>query len=442
LKTFKKGGITLNDNKLSASSAIKKLAIPEIAYIPLQQHLGAPAIPTVNINDKVKAGQLIAKAQGTFSANIHSSVSGTVIDIREIKDTSGQLNKSFIIHTEGDEWLENIDSSTTLKKEITLSSEEIISKVIEAGIVGMGGATFPSHVKLTIPDGKTADVLIINGVECEPYLTADHRLMLEKGHEILVGIQIMKKALGVEKAMIGIENNKPDAIEYLQKNSKEYSGIDVVALKPKYPQGGEKQLIKALINREVPSGGLPIDVGAIVHNVGTVFAVYEAVQKDKPLFERIVTVSGKSLRNPSNFLVRIGTPVSELINATGGLPGDTGKIINGGPMMGKEINDIEIPVIKGTTGILILPKSEIKNLKTINCIRCAKCVDACPMGFEPYMLALLSENSNFKRIEKEIIMDCIECNSCAYICPSGRPVLDLIRQGKMKVKEIKTKSNN
>ena len=442
MKTFKKGGITLNDNKLSASSAVKALAIPEIATIPLQQHFGSSAIPIININDKVKTGQLIGKANGNFSANIHSSVSGVVKDIREIIYSNGQLINSIIIQTEGDEWLENIDRSDIVKKEIIFSSEEIISKVVESGIVGMGGATFPSHVKLTIPEGKKADVLIINGAECEPYLTADHRLMLEKGNEIFVGIQILKKALGVEKALIGIENNKLDAIDNLKNISKEYSGIEVISLKPKYPQGGEKQLIKALVNREVPTGGLPIDVGVIVHNVGTTFAIYEAVQKNKPLFERVVTVTGNSINNPSNFLVRIGTSVSELINVAGGLPKDTGKIINGGPMMGKEITDIETPITKGTTGILILSKSEIQNVKTINCIRCAKCVDVCPMGFEPYLLALLAENSDIKRIEKEIIMDCIECSSCSYICPSGRPVLDLIKLGKMKLKELKNKSNN
>jgi electron transport complex protein RnfC len=341
-----------------------------------------------------------------------------------------------IIEVEGDEWEESIDRSNGLKKEIQLNQKEIIQKINEMGVVGLGGATFPSHVKLMVPEGKKAEVLIINGVECEPYLTSDHRLMMEKGEEMLVGVQILMVALGVNKAMIGIENNKPDAISHLDKLSKNFQGISVHGLKVKYPQGAEKQLIKALVNREVPSGKLPIEVGTVVHNAGTAYAVYEAVQKNKPLFERVVTITGKSVKNPGNFLVRIGTPVLELIAAAGGLPEDTGKVIGGGPMMGKALNSLEVPIVKGTSGILILPVNESFRYPVLNCIRCGKCITVCPMGLEPYLLEKLVLVSDWERTESEKVMDCIECGSCHYTCPANRPLLDYIRLGKNKVGQL------
>jgi len=302
--------------------------------------------------------------------------------------------------------------------------------------VGMGGATFPTHVKLMIPPGKKAEYLIINGVECEPYLTSDHRLMLEKPAEIITGIRLLMKALGVEKAIIGIENNKPDAIELLSKTAADYPGIEVVPLKVKYPQGGEKQLIAALTGREVPSGKLPIEVGCVVQNVGTAFAVYEAVQKNKPLIERIVTVTGSNISQPSNFLVRIGTPIITLLEKAGWNPEKAGKIINGGPMMGKALFSPEVPLVKGTSGILVLNRDEAYREKTEPCIRCAKCISVCPMGLQPYLLARVSEIGRFDIAENEYILDCIECGSCQYTCPSARPLLDHIRLGKYKVNQI------
>ena len=276
-------------------------------------------------------------------------------------------------------------------------------------------------------------VLIINGVECEPYLTSDHRLMLEKGEEVLIGTTILMKALNVSKAMIGIENNKKDAVEHLTKLATGFKGITVHPLKVKYPQGAEKQLIKALINREVPSGRLPLDVNTVVHNVGTAFAVYEAVQKNKPLFERVVTITGKSLANPGNYVVRTGTPVSKLIEAAGGMPEDTGKIVSGGPMMGKALANADVPVVKGTSGIILFPKSESGRTVSKPCIRCAKCVSACALNLEPYLLMTLSEKGMFEKAEKERITDCMECGSCSYTCPAGRPLLDYIRLGKATV---------
>ncbi len=436
LKTFKLGGVHPPENKISEDQAIGGLPIPKVANIPISQHLGVPAKPLVIKGDLVKVGQLVAKGEAFISANIHSSVSGKVLKIDNVIDTSGYRRPTIVINVEGDEWEDDIDRSDELKKEITLTQKEIIDKINKMGVVGLGGATFPSHVKLMVPEGKKAEVLIINGVECEPYLTSDHRLMMEKGEEMLVGAQILKIALGVNKAMIGIENNKPDAIKHLTGLAKNYDGIEVYGLKVKYPQGAEKQLIKALVNREVPSGKLPIEVGAVVHNAGTAFAVYEAVQKNKPLIERVVTLTGKSVKKPGNFMVRVGTPISELIEAAGGLPEDTGKVIGGGPMMGKALTSLDVPVVKGTSGILIMKESESSRENVLNCIRCSKCVSVCPMGLEPYLLEKVVMFEDYERTEKERVMDCIECGSCQYTCPANRPLLDYLRLGKNKVGQI------
>ncbi len=443
LKTFKLGGVHPAENKISENEEIKVLSVPKVAYIPISQHLGVPAKAMVAKGDMIKVGQQIAKGEAFISANIHSSVSGKVQKIDNVIDTSGYKRTAVVVQVNGDEWKEEIDRGTELKKEITLSQKEIIQKINDMGVVGLGGATFPSHVKLMVPDGKKADVLIINGVECEPYLTSDHRLMMEKGEEMMVGVEILKIALGVNRAIIGIENNKPDAIKHLSDIAKDYSGIDVQGLKVKYPQGAEKQLIKALINREVPSGKLPIEVGAVVNNAGTAFAVYEAVQKNKPLLERVVTLTGKSVKEPGNFMVRIGTPISELVEAAGGLPEDTGKVIGGGPMMGKALNSLDVPVVKGTSGILIMNKIESGRPAVQNCIRCSKCVSVCPMGLEPYLLEKTVMFEDYERTEQEKVMDCIECGSCHYTCPANRPLLDYLRLGKNKVGHIiRTRSKN
>jgi electron transport complex protein RnfC len=398
--------------------------------------MGNPAKALVAKGDEVSTGQLIARGEGFLSGNIHASVSGKVAKIDEVQDISGYKRQAIFIDTSGDKWEESVKIDGTLDKEIRLDGAGIINKINEAGIVGLGGATFPTHVKLTIPRGKKATCLIINGVECEPYLTSDHALMLEKGEEIMVGIHLLMKALNVNRAGIGIENNKHDAIEQMQRLASDYEGITVNALKVKYPQGGEKQLIKAITGREVPSGGLPVDVGVVVFNVATVFAVYEAVQKNKPLIERIVTVTGKNVRQPSNFRVRIGTPIHTLIEAAGGLPENTGKVIVGGPMMGKALGDTQVPVSKGTSGILIVPEEESSRSLIAPCIRCARCVSVCPMGLEPYLLMPLSQQNNFDRLEAEHVMDCVECGSCSYICPASRPLLDFIRLGKSNVGKI------
>jgi Na+-translocating ferredoxin:NAD+ oxidoreductase subunit C len=436
LKTFPVGGVHPPENKITADMAIECLPVPASVAIPVSQHIGTPAAIIVNKGDYVKTGQVIAESKGFVSANIHSSVSGKVNKIDSIIDTSGYKQTAIFIDVEGDEWIDTIARNNEIITEIKLSAEEIIKKCLESGIVGLGGATFPSHVKLTVPAGKKCDVLIINGVECEPFLTADHRLMLEKGEEILIGVAIMMKALKVDKAMVGIENNKHDAISHLTKLTSLFPGITVHALKIKYPQGAEKQLIKALINREVPSGRLPLDVGAVVHNVGTAYAVYEAVQKNKPLFERVVTITGKSLSKPGNYFVRIGTPVGQLIEAAGGMPEDTGKIVNGGPLMGKAINNTDVPVVKGTSAVILFPKNESGRMEISRCIRCAKCLEACAFNLEPYLLMTLVEKGLFEKAEHERITDCMECGCCSYICPAGRPLLDYIRLGKTTVMKM------
>lgn len=436
MRTFRIGGIHPPENKLSAGKKITALAAPKQVIIPLSQHIGAPAQAVVKKGDMVKVGTLLAKAGGFVSANIHSSVSGKVNKIDNAIDASGYRRPAVFIDVEGDEWEETIDRSEMLVKECNLSAKEIIDKIAAAGVVGMGGATFPTQVKLMPPPGSKAEIVIVNAVECEPYLTADHSLMLAKGEQILVGVTILMKAVGVNRAVIGIENNKPDAIAHMQKLAAQYPGVEIMPLKVKYPQGGEKQLIDAVIGKQVKSGALPISAGAIVQNVGTVYAVYEAVQKNKPLFERVVTVTGKAVKEPSNFLVRMGTPISVLIEAAGGMPENTGKIIGGGPMMGKALISAEVPVCKGSSGILLMTKEESVRKPMHDCIRCAKCVSACPMGLNPAFLMKATVYQNWEMAEKENIQDCIECGSCSYTCPAYRPLLDNIRVGKAKVMGI------
>lgn len=436
LKTFRSGGVHPPENKLSTSGIIEAFPLPKQAIVPVNQNLGAPAIPVVNKGDVVKVGQLLAKGEAFISSNVHSPVSGKVLKIDEMIDSSGFRRKAVVINVEGDEWEPTIDRSPDLIDQITSGKDEIIKKIHEMGIVGMGGATFPSHVKLMVPDGKKAEYLIINGVECEPYLTADHRLMLEKGEEIMVGVKILMKGLGVEKAIIGIENNKPDAIRHLTDLAGKYPEIKVQALKVKYPQGGEKQLINALLGREVPSGKLPIEVGCVVNNVGTAFAVYEAVQKNKPLIERVVTVTGKTVKKPSNFLVRIGTPVQELLDAVQPDLERTGKVVSGGPMMGKALNSLEVPVVKGTSGLLLFAEENSLRTEMKPCIRCGRCIQVCPMGLEPILIAQYSARGIWDMAEANMVMDCMECGSCHYTCPSGRPLLDYIRLGKNNVGQI------
>ena len=430
LKTFRMGGVHPLEGKLTAGKAIEQMPVPSEVVMLVSQHLGAPAECVVQKGDQVKVGQLLAKATGFVCANMHSSVSGSVTKVDKILDASGYPKPAIFISVEGDEWVDEIDRSPTVVRECNLEPKEIIDRIAAAGVVGMGGATFPTHVKLSVPPGRKAEFLIINGVECEPYLTSDHRLMLEHGEELLVGIAILRKALGNPPAIIGIERNKPDAIANLTELAKGFEGITVQTLKVKYPQGGEKQLIEAITRREVPAGKLPIDVGAVVQNVGTAFAVYEAVQKNKPLIERVVTVTGPSLTNPVNVLARVGTPITRLLEFAGGMPEDTGKVISGGPMMGKALKNIAAPVTKGTSGVLVMPEPLALRPKEQQCIRCSKCTFGCPMGLEPYLLYKQAQHALLEDMERDYVMSCIECGSCSFTCPAALPLLDFIRLGK------------
>lgn len=445
IKTFSIGGIHPEENKLSNDAATQVAALPVQAIFPLSQHIGAPAKPVVAKGDKVKVGTMIAEAGGFVSAPIYSSVSGTVLKIDTAVDATGYRKPAIIINVDGDEWEESIDRSNkleTVEEHPELTPEEIVNRIKVAGVTGMGGAGFPTFIKLCPPPTAKAECVIINAVECEPYITADYRLMLEKSDEILVGLELLMKAAKVTLGYIGIETNKPQAIELLaDKCAKKFGGsayeVEVVPLKQRYPQGGEKQLVDAVINRQVPAPpAIPVNVGAIVQNVGTAFAVYEAVMKHKPLFERYTTVTGKKLRQPGNYLVRMGTPMKDLIAVCGGMPEEDSKVLAGGPMMGKALTSTDVPVCKGTNSVTILSGEDAVRKEPQPCIRCAKCVSACPMGLEPYLLAKLSAVSNWERCESEDIVSCIECGSCQFTCPAHRPLLDNIRLGKQTVMGI------
>ena len=434
LKTFSMGGVHPEENKITAEVATVVAPLPQQAIFPLSQHIGAPAKPVVNRGDKVKVGTLIAEANGFVSAPIYSSVSGTVLKVDTAIDATGYRKPAIYINVEGDEWEESIDRSETLEtldKHPELTPEEIVNRIKVAGVTGMGGAGFPTFIKLCPPPTAKAECVILNGVECEPYITSDYRLMMEHADEILVGLDLLMKGAKVERGYIGIEDNKPEAIKLFEQKTANDPRVEIVALAKKYPQGGEKLLVDAVINRQVPAPpAIPVNVGAIVQNVGTAFAVYQAVMKNKPLFERYTTVTGKQLKNPGNFLVRMGTPMRQLIDLCGGMPEGDNKVLAGGPMMGKSVVSTDVTVCKGTNSITILTDADAHRKAAQPCIRCGKCVSACPMGLEPYLLATLSSFKEWERLEAEHVTSCISCGSCQFTCPSHRPILDNILQGK------------
>ena len=437
LRTFRIGGIHPEENKLSSEAATQIAKLPRQAIFPLSQHIGAPAKPVVKKGDKVKVGTLLAEAGGFVSAPIYSSVSGTVLKIDEAVDATGYRKPAIIVKVEGDEWEDYIDRSDkleTLEAHPELTPEEIIERVKKAGVTGMGGAGFPTFIKLCPPPTAKAECVILNGVECEPYITSDYRLMMEHADEILVGLELLMKAVKVAKGYIGIEENKPNAIALFEKKTAGRDDIEIVPLAKKYPQGGEKQLVDAVIRRQVPAPpAIPVNVGAVVQNVGTAFAVYQAVMKNKPLFERYTTVTGKRLERPSNFLVRMGTPMIDLINECGGMPEGDNNLLAGGPMMGKALTSVEVPICKGTNSVTILSGDDAKRKPVQPCIRCAKCVSVCPMGLEPYLLATASALHDWEKVEAAGVTSCIECGSCQFTCPAHRPMLDNIRLGKSTV---------
>lgn len=431
-----KGGVHPDCSKeMTQDIKIQKAEVPSIVEIPLAQHIGALAGSLVKAGDLVKKGQKIGESAGHVSANIHASVSGKVLAVEPRLQAAGMVPTVVIENDGRDEW----DSSIKERGDVeSLTVAEIIGIVKEAGIVGMGGATFPTHVKLNPPKDHKIDTLIINGAECEPYLTSDYRLMVETPDYVVNGAKILVKVLGINSATIGIEDNKPEAIQAVQNACSKEKNIEVAVLKTKYPQGGEKQLIKAVTGREVPSGQLPSSVGCVVINAGTASAVYKTVKYGMPLIERIVTVTGKGIKNPGNLLVRIGTPFKEVINQCGGLGEGCSGVISGGPMMGFAQHSTDISVVKGTSGILALMERNAVIQKEYPCVKCARCIDACPIGLMPLKIVQAVKEDNLDAAVEENIMDCFECGCCTFICPAKRPLVQYIRMGKAKIRSRKS----
>jgi len=428
MKSFH-GGVHPNDSKkYTAAKSIEPAPLPKKVTIPLRQHIGAPVSPIVKKGDEVKKGQLIAQTDAFVSGNVHASVSGKVVDVGDYPHPVFGSSMSIVIESDGlDTWADGIPVQREWGK---LDSKELLKIIRDAGIVGMGGATFPTHVKLAPPPDKKIDTFILNGSECEPFLTADYRVMLEHAERIVTGVKITMKVLGVNTGYVGIEDNKPDAVKVLRDA---FSGtqVKVVALPTKYPQGAEKMLIKMLTGREVPSGGLPMDVGAVVQNVGTITAISDAVTRGVPLIERVVTVSGSAVKEPKNLLMRIGTAFADALDYCGGLKSEPAKIIMGGPMMGFAQSTVDVPVIKGTSGILFLSKKDVNYRKESACIHCGRCVEACPMGLNPSMLSILGERQMYKEAKEDYsLLDCMECGSCVYVCPAKRSIVQYVRYAK------------
>ncbi len=429
--TFKKGVHPPYNKLYSSNKEIQQIPQPDEIIIPLQQHIGAPLEPVVKRKDQVKRGQLLADTDSFVAAPVHASLAGEVTAVEKVPSSQGGRVLAVRIKPGEDQEEELAETPGGELEEV--SPDEIRQAVRQAGIAGMGGAMFPTHVKLVVPEGKNIDHLIINGAECEPYLTVDHRIMLERSEQIVDGLRYLMKATGAEKGLIGIEDNKPDALKAMKSAAAEFDNIEVRATETKYPQGGEKMLIKALLGRDVPVGGLPLDIGVVVNNVATAAAVTAAVRKGRPLIDRPLTVTGEGVNNPGNFEVPLGTPVGDVIKAAGGFAGEPGKVILGGPMMGQAQASLDVPVVKGTSGILVLPRSQLEKYSPAPCINCARCVDVCPMYLVPTRLEKLAQQEKLDKLEEYQVMNCIECGSCSYICPAQRPLVHYIRVGKAAV---------
>ncbi|GCD08868.1 electron transport complex subunit RsxC [Clostridium tagluense] len=429
IKSFR-GGIHPNGNKsYTADKLIEIAPLPSVVIIPVRQHIGAPCLPIVAKGDFVKKGQVIASSDAFVSSPVHASISGMVKEVAEYPHVVFGKCLSIVIENDGkDEWVEGIPCERDWEK---LKGNEIGNIIKDAGIVGMGGATFPTHVKLSPPKEKKIDTFILNAAECEPYLTADHRMMLEYSQQICTGVKIVMKVLGVQKAYVGIEDNKPDAV-IAMKRAFEGTTVQVKEIPTKYPQGSEKMLIKVLADREVPSGNLPMDVGVVVQNVGTVIAIYDAVVRGIPLIQRVTTISGSAVKEPKNLLLRIGTTFEEAIDNCGGFIEKPAKVIMGGPMMGFAQSNLKVSIIKGVSGILGLTKKDVNNGTESPCIRCGKCVSVCPCGLNPGMLSILGQKNLYQEAkEEQNLLDCAECGSCVYVCPAKRNIVQYIRYCKM-----------
>jgi len=436
--TFKKGVHPTDYKEYTNTKQIEFMPLPDEVFIPLQQHIGAPCEPVVDRRDEVKTGQVIAKSDKFVSSPIHSSITGKVKAIATFRHPMGSKVPMIHIKRTGDEdeW-ETMEPITDWQ---SASVEELRQRIHDAGIVGLGGAAFPTHVKLSPPDEKPIDSFILNGCECEPYLTADHRAMVERTEKILSGMSIIMKVLGVKNGYVGIEDNKPDAIEQMQKQTGELNlDYDVLALETKYPQGAEKMLIDSVLHRKVPTGGLPMDVGVVVHNVGTAMAVAEAILEGKPLVQRIVTVTGEGIQEPKNVVARLGTSFQSILDYCGGLSDKATQVFMGGPMMGIAQSDLEVPVIKATSGIICETSERVMQFDSSPCIRCGACIDACPMNLLPTRIARLSEMKKIDEAAELGIQNCIECGSCAFACPSHIPLVQWIRVGKFRLSEERSK---
>ncbi len=430
--TFERGIHPKYHKELTAGKSVVQANPPQRIVVPVSQHIGAPAKPEVKIGDEVKRGQIIGTPSGFVSSPVHSSISGKVIAITDFPTAAGKNVQSIVIESDGkDEAVQFKENADYLK----LGADDIRTIIRDAGIVGMGGAAFPTNVKLSPPKEKTIDTVIINGAECEPYLTADHRLMVERPREVVEGLKVIMRSLGVKEGHIGVEENKPDALEAMKSAVAGEPNIEVWPLEVKYPQGAEKMLIKAIKDREVPSKGLPMDVGVVVQNVGTALAVYEAVRFGKPLIERVVTITGSGIKEPANMMIRIGTLMSDVVEQCGGLTDGAMKVISGGPMMGFAQWTLDVPVVKGTSGILTLAEDEyVSSDEYSSCIRCGSCIDVCPMGLNPSILSIFSEKAFYEDTKENNLFDCFECGSCAYVCPAKRPMVQFMRLAKSQVK--------
>jgi len=435
LKTFDKGVHPADHKELTASKAVRRAALPEVVIIPLQQHIGPPCEPLVKKGDAVTEGQKIGEGKAFVSAPVHASISGKVKDIDLYPHPSGRKVPSVVIESDGEAatW-KPVKRRVSIER---LKPEAIREKVRDYGIVGMGGAAFPTSVKLTLPKGKKVDTVVLNGCECEPYLTADHRIMLETPEKVVWGLKALMRATGASRGIIGIEENKPDAVRAIREAHSGEPGIETMVFETKYPQGAEKMLIQAAIERKVPTGALPLDVGVLVNNVGTAAAIYDVFHYDKPLIERVLTVTGNAVTAPGNLLVRIGTPFEDVIRECGGIKSSATEVevLNGGPMMGITQSVLTVPVIKGTSGITVLGADGLKKKSIEPCIRCASCVNACPMGLMPYRLGDLGIRARVDEFMSWSGMSCIECGCCSYVCPSNRPLLQWIRVGKLRVRQ-------
>jgi electron transport complex protein RnfC len=428
LKTFKHGIHPQYYKELTKDKATVEMPPPKTVIIPLQQHIGAPCKPIVKVKDEVHVGDMVGDSEAFVSSPVHTSISGVVKKIEPWPHPGGTPTNSIMIEAnDGDQTLPPRKATREVS---SVSPDEIKTAVKNAGLVGLGGAGFPTHIKLSPPKGKTIDTVIINGAECEPYLTSDHRMMLEYPEDVIYGTQLIMRAFGVQRGYIGIESNKSDAIEKLRTLLSPNDHIEIIPLKVKYPQGAEKMLIKAVVNREVPPGGLPMDVNANVNNVSGAVAVARAVRDGVPVIERIVTVTGKGIREPKNVLVRVGTLLKDVIEFCGGLTPSARKVIIGGPLMGVAQSTLDAPVVKSTGGILVLTEDEIKAFKPHPCIRCGKCVEACPIKLVPARLGVFVEREMFDKIEEYNVNDCMECGCCVYVCPAKRPLVQWIRLGK------------